>query len=105
MEKLDRSFLQNLEKLSRIACKPLEEKEILESLQKVIGYMELLQEVDTEGVEPCNHVLGSLVTLPMREDAVDPSFSKEAFQKAFLENVPEVVAAMVKVPPVLKPEE
>ncbi len=100
-EELGPSFLQNLEKLSRIDCKPSEEKEILESLQKIIGYMELLQEIDTEKVKPCNHVLGSLVQLKMRKDEIDSSFT----QKAFLQNVPEVVAAMVKVPPVLKPEE
>jgi len=101
MKNLSTIDLERLEKLSRISCSSEEEEDILQSLQKVIEYMELLQEVDTEGDSPTSHVLGPLMQNILRKDVEEKSLSREEF----FENVPDVVAGMVKVPPVLKGEE
>ena len=53
-----------------------EEKASLENdLEAVIGYMNTLSKIDTEGVEPMEHVLG--LSNILREDELLPSFERE----------------------------
>ncbi len=98
--KFDRSSLQKLQKLSRIQCKPEEEKPLLESLQNILKHVEQLNEVNTEKVQPCNHVLGELHYNMMRKDEEGPVRMREEF----LANSPSHVGGMIRVPPILKKE-
>lgn len=98
MSKFTRNEFEHLKKLCRIECTPEEESEILHSLQRVLTYVEQLKEVDTEGVASCNYVLRSMLRNKMREDEVKDLLSRDQF----LDNVPDHIGGMVRVPPVMK---
>lgn len=98
MSKFDRKEFEHLQKLCRLDCTPEEEEGVLTSLQNVLAYLEQLNQVDTEGVSPCNYVLRSHVQNHMRADEVKDLLPREQF----LADVPEHVGGMVRVPPVLK---
>lgn len=98
MAKFDNQSLENLKRLCRIECTPEEDLDILQSLTRVLGYMEQLNEVNTSEVASCNTVLQSILKNPLREDIVDNSFPREEF----LHNAPDQIGGMVRVPPVMK---
>lgn len=97
MAELDKNTIAKLIKLSRINCSEEEEEALLDSLKKIINYMDLLNEVDTENIPPCNHVLSDIVNV-MREDAIGETMPREKF----LSNAPSQIGGMIRVPPVLK---
>lgn len=98
MEKFTEQTLKHLEKLCRIQCTPEEAKEIFESLPRILKYIEQLDEIDTSKTPPCNYVLRGMLKNLMRPDEVQDLLSREKF----LNNAPEHVGGMVRVPPVLK---
>jgi len=55
--KIDRESLQKIAHLSRLQIKPDEEASLLKSMDSVLSWMEQLNEVDTDGVEPLIHVM------------------------------------------------
>lgn len=97
MAQLDKKTIEELTKLSRIGCTEQEQQALMRDLKKILDYIDLLQEIDTEHVSPCNHVLESIVNV-MREDAVGNVIPREAF----LANAPAQIGGMIRVPPVLK---
>ena len=66
MEKRD---IQNLGKLAKIDLSDDEQDVLLANLQKVLLYMEDLDAIDTDGVEPCDFVLEHAQNT-MADDAV-----------------------------------
>lgn len=100
MEKIDKEMIKKLTKLSRIDCTPEEQEALLNDLMEILVYFEQLQEVDTQHVLPCNHVLEDMVNV-MREDVVGPTMPREVF----LANAPSQVGGMIRVPPILKSHE
>jgi aspartyl-tRNA(Asn)/glutamyl-tRNA(Gln) amidotransferase subunit C len=89
--------IEKLSKLCRIACSE-EEKEILrQNLSKVLGYIDQLKQIETNGIPPCNTVLKDLFSV-LREDEVADTLSRETF----LANAPQHVGGMVRVPPVIQ---
>jgi aspartyl-tRNA(Asn)/glutamyl-tRNA(Gln) amidotransferase subunit C len=96
MSKLDSELLNYLTKLCRIDCTEKEQELLLEDLKKILTYVEQLQEVDTENVEPCNHVLSEIMNV-MRDDVAEDSFKSELF----MNNSPEQVDGMIRTPPVI----
>ena len=98
MANFDRKSLKNLEKLCLIQCTEEEEQTLLENIQKILQYVEQLNEIDTEEVSPCNYVLKNMPHALLREDEVGEVLSKELF----LSNAPDQIGGMVRVPPVLK---
>ncbi|MBA3957136.1 MAG: Asp-tRNA(Asn)/Glu-tRNA(Gln) amidotransferase subunit GatC [Parachlamydiaceae bacterium] len=97
MAKLDKQTIAKLTKLCRIDCNEAEQEALLGDLKKILDYIELLQEIDTEGVPPCNHVLADMVNVT-REDTVGATMPRETF----LSNAPSHVGGMVRVPPIIK---
>jgi aspartyl-tRNA(Asn)/glutamyl-tRNA(Gln) amidotransferase subunit C len=97
MANLNKETIKTLTNLSRIDCTEQEQEAILEDLQKILNYFEQLQEIDTQHVPPCNHVLDDIANV-MREDVIGEILPREVF----LANVPSQVGGMIKVPPVLK---
>lgn len=94
---IDEKELEKLAKLCRIECTEEEKQKLLGSLTRVIAYIEQLSEVDTDGVDPCNHVLESHVNV-FRADEVGEVLSRETF----IANAPAHIGGMIKVPPVMK---
>lgn len=97
MAELNKNIIQNLAKLSCIACTPEEEDSLLKDLEKILAYFDQLQEIDTSQVAPCNHVLADIVNV-MREDHVENSMPREVF----MGNVPSQTGGYVRVPTVIK---
>lgn len=94
---MDQATLRELSKLCRIECSEEEEAHFSKDLQGILNYFAQLQEVNTEGVSPLDHILESLVNVT-REDEI----SKVMPRERFLENAPSHVGGMIRVPNVMK---
>lgn len=68
-------LIKYLEKLARITLTEDEEKKVGNELQDILTYINMLNELDTEGVEAMSHCFP--VTNVMREDEVQPSMSAD----------------------------
>jgi len=89
---------EEVEKVSLLARLVLAEEEldrITSQLSQILDYMDLLGEVDTEGVEPMAHALD--VANVFRPDEVRPSLARESA----LANAPSRDDECYRVPPVL----
>ncbi len=62
--------------LSRLKLEPEERAGMAGELEKIVSYMDVLSQVDTQGVEPMSHVLP--VSNVTRPDVVEPSLDREA---------------------------
>lgn len=82
--------------LSRLVFSETETNHLAEVMGDVLGYMETLNQLDTEGVKPTEHILP--VQNVFRKDEVHPSLSIEDV----LANAPDAEAGCFKVPRVLE---
>ena len=104
MPEWEEEDITHLAKLCRIKCSEEEKGIFKKNLHQMLAYVELLQEVDTGETIPCNHVLETMISV-MRDDEEKPEGLKGAFRKDFLNNAPDQIAGMVKIPPVIQFEE
>ena len=95
--KIDKSTVERLAKLSKLEFSEQEKIEMVEDFKKMVGFVDKLKEVDTEGVEPLIYI-NEDVTNVMREDKVEGMLSVEDA----LKNAPEKDSSYIKVPKVLK---
>ena len=97
MTKFDEEDLEKLNKLCRLGEATQEEKKaISKHLEKVLGYMELLSEIDTTDVSTCYQV-GKIQNSVTREDIIMDALPREQF----LENAPSHIGGMIRVPTVI----
>ena len=89
-------MIQHLANLSRLSFSEEETKEYKEDLQGMIAFVEKLQEVDTTGVEPLQH-MGDAVNM-LREDVIQGSIDRAEA----LKNSPVKDDTFFKVPKVIK---
>lgn len=89
-------LIDNLAHLSRLEFDDKQKPVIKSDLQKVIQFMEKLNELDTEGVEPLLHI--STRTNVLRVDEVRDSISREDG----LKNAPATDGVFFEVPKVLR---
>lgn len=89
-------LVDNLANLSKLSFDTEARSEIRNDLQKMVGFIEQLQTVDTNGVEPLLH-MGDAVNI-LRQDLVQGSIQRE---EALL-NAPLADEAFFKVPTVIK---
>jgi len=85
--------------LARLNLTPDEEARHAETISAVLDYMKLLDEVDTEKIEPTYTVTG-LINI-VRDDKPEPSLNKEQLICA----MPKVKAGLLEVPGVFKNED
>lgn len=97
MSTLSKETIKKLIRLSRIDCSEEEQEALLRDLQKILNLFEQLQEIDTENVSPCNHVLEGMGNV-MRDDVTQEAMPREVF----LSNAPSQIGGMIRVPPVMK---
>ncbi len=83
-------------RLAHLALEPEERRCFTAQLNEILTYMEQLDEVSTEGVEPTAHVL-DLVNV-FRDDIVQPSLGAEAA----LANAPETAHQYFVVPRIIE---
>ncbi len=97
MKKINKEILEDLAHLCCIRCSQETKEKLFRDLASILGYIELLSELDTEGEPPCDHVLEAIQNV-MRVDREGTTLKREVF----LENSPSHVGGMVRVPPVIK---
>ncbi|HRD55089.1 MAG TPA: Asp-tRNA(Asn)/Glu-tRNA(Gln) amidotransferase subunit GatC [Parachlamydiaceae bacterium] len=97
MENLDKETIKNLTELCRIDCTEEEKESLLQDLKKILNFISQLEEVDTENVVPCSHVLSEMANVS-RDDRVSEMMPRETF----LKNAPSHTGGMIKVPSILK---
>jgi aspartyl-tRNA(Asn)/glutamyl-tRNA(Gln) amidotransferase subunit C len=97
MAQLDKKMIKYLTQLSRIECTEEEQESLLNDMQKILNYIEQLDEIDTKDVAPCNHVLEDIINV-QREDEVGDTMPREIF----LSNAPAHVSGLIRVPTVIR---
>ena len=92
---VDEKLVDDLAHLSRLEFNALEKESIRKDMEKIIGFVEKLNELDTTGVEPLRHM--SEVMNVMRADEVQGSVKTETA----LKNAPLNDGTFIKVPKVI----
>lgn len=90
------AMIDKLAHLARLKFNEAEKQEIKSDLQRMIVFVEKLNELDLEGVEPLLHMSDEVNVL--REDEVKGSVSR----LAALQNAPSHDEQFFKVPKVIK---
>ena len=90
------ALVDNLANLSRLSFTDTEKTEIKGDLQRMIAFVEKLQEVDTTGTTPLLHMTDAINVY--REDMVKGSIPRDEAMK----NAPETDGTFFKVPKVIK---
>ncbi len=89
---IDDKLIKYLEELSRLSLTEAEEDKAKEDLTKILGYIDTLNELDTENVEAMSHPFS--YTNNFREDEPKPSTDRETI----LKNAPQQKDGCFKVP-------
>jgi aspartyl-tRNA(Asn)/glutamyl-tRNA(Gln) amidotransferase subunit C len=89
-------LIDNLANLARLQFSDNEKEGIKNDLQRMIAFVEKLQEVDTTGTEPLLHMTDAMNVY--REDEIHGSMQKETA----LANAPSANKDYFKVPTVIK---
>ena len=94
--KLNRKDVEHVALLSRLELSDQELDKYTEQLDAILEYIDVLNQVDTSGVEPMAHVLD--LRNVMRPDVVQPSLPREAA----MQNAPEPENGFFKVPKIVE---
>lgn len=93
---IDRKDVEHVARLARLALTEPELERMRVELAAILQYIEKLEAVDVEGVEPTSHAV-PLVNV-MREDEVEPSFDREAMMR----NAPDRSGEYFRVPRIIE---
>ncbi len=88
--------VRHIAKLARIAMSDAELERLVPELNAIIGWVEQLAQVDTDGVEPLTAVIDQ--KLRLRPDAVDDGNCRDAV----LANAPDAQHGFFAVPKVIE---
>ncbi|MCH9632558.1 MAG: Glutamyl-tRNA(Gln) amidotransferase subunit C [Chlamydiae bacterium] len=99
MSDLSDDTIEHLARLSRISVTEADKKILYQDLNRIVDFIDLLEQVDTEGVATCDFVHKHHKHL-LREDKVKDMLPRDEF----LKNAPDHMGGMVKVPPIIKKE-
>ena len=88
--------VEHVARLARLALSEAEKRQMRDELASILAYIDTLQALDTEGVEPTAHVLP--VVNVMREDEPRPCLPAETM----LANAPDRRDAFVRVPRIIE---
>ena len=89
-------LIQDIAALAKLEFDEQSAEQMKADLEKIIGFVDKLNEIDTEGIEPLIYLSGEVNVL--REDEVKAVIS----QVEALKNAPEKDSDYFKVPTVLK---
>ena len=92
--------LKRIAMLARIDVSPAEAEGVTERLNRVLGLIDQLQAVDTQGIEPMSHALEAQLTPQQRQrfDEVTEADRREDYQKV----APAVEQGLYLVPKVIE---
>ncbi|MTI54486.1 Asp-tRNA(Asn)/Glu-tRNA(Gln) amidotransferase subunit GatC [Geosporobacter ferrireducens] len=88
--------VEQVANLARLAFSEEEKQDFADKLNAIVGYVEKLNEVNVEGIEPTYHVLPLLNVL--REDSTQPSMERDKV----LANAPDAQQGCFKVPKIME---
>ena len=94
--KITLAEVEHVARLARLALDADEKERMRSQLDAILGYVEQLRRVNTDGVEPTAHVLPLINVL--RDDEVRPSYPVEAM----LANAPDAQDGQFRVPRILE---
>ncbi len=94
--KVNRETLKKIAHLARVEIDPKDEKSLLKDLEQIVSWVEKLDTLDTENVEPLTHM--TMEKNQLRED--HPKNTLE--RKSALKNAPDHDDSFFRVPKVLK---
>ncbi len=94
--RISRDEVQRIALLARLELTAAEETEFVEHFDKVLTYMEKLNQLNTDKVEPTAHAVA--VPSPLREDRV----TNQPDTDALLQNAPAREADFFKVPKIIE---
>lgn len=77
--KITEEMVDYIALLSRLKPDEAEKVRMTAELERIVSYMDVLNALDTEGVEPLSHLFP--IRNVMREDEVVPSFPREELLK------------------------
>lgn len=77
--KIEETDIINVAKLARLELSPDEKNEFSRQLNEIIQYVEKINELDTSGVEPADHIVE--VSNVFRDDAVQESIDRAELEK------------------------
>lgn len=97
MPKLTKETIESLIDLCRIECSETEQEALLNDLEKILAYIDQLNDINTDNVSARSQVVENNKGF-MREDRAGQSMPRELF----LSNVPSHAGGLVRVPPILK---
>ena len=69
-------LVERIAELSRLELADGEKRDMTAQLERIIAYMDVLNRLDTVGVEPMSHVFP--VKNVLREDEAEPSWNRES---------------------------
>jgi len=98
MADITRETVEYVANLAQLTLDDATKDKLAGELQGILGYIERLNELDTEGVEPMMHAID--VSNVMRDDTTDPWMTREQA----LMNAPETDGEYVIVPRILEQE-
>lgn len=99
MVEVNEQLTRKVADLARLELSDQEVQTFTTQLSKIIQYIESLQKVDVQGIEPLTHPLE--LKTPLREDRVLESPTDEAGKPKVLQSAPDVLYQGFKVPPIL----
>lgn len=77
--KITEEMVEYISVLSRLKPEPAEKARLATELEQIVSYMDVLDRLDTAGVEPLSHVFP--IKNVMRPDHPSPSFPREELLK------------------------
>ncbi|HVO83268.1 MAG TPA: Asp-tRNA(Asn)/Glu-tRNA(Gln) amidotransferase subunit GatC [Syntrophobacteria bacterium] len=87
--------VEHVARLARLEVSPGEKEELTRQMNRILQYVEKLNELDTTGVSPTSHAID--LENAFREDAVEASLPRDAS----LENAPESNGTEFVVPRII----
>jgi aspartyl-tRNA(Asn)/glutamyl-tRNA(Gln) amidotransferase subunit C len=94
--KISRAEVEHVSRLARLTLTDRELDAMQDEMDKFLGYVEQLNQLDTEGIVPTAHVVP--MENAFRKDEVQPGFTREQA----LANAPEPDPAGFRVPRVIE---
>ena len=94
--KIDMKEVEHVARLARLELSPEERERMREQLDRILGYIDKLRQLDTTGVEPTSHAVPTVNVF--RKDELRPCLSPEEM----LANAPDRSGEFFHVPRIIE---
>ena len=94
--KIDKKTVEYIAKLARLKLTEQEEKEFTGQLDKILAYIDKLNELNTDNIEPITHAV------PMKNVFREDEVKRSLTQEEALSNAPEKDSGHFRVPRIIE---